>query len=92
MLKPGGHIRVELEDGEIREHDTFTCVHGNELVRVPPGVDMMTVGHFCRNCMGHICDSCAEKMNRTLKCVPFEKKLERWESYDRFLRSIGIEQ
>lgn len=89
MLRPGGYATITDDAGRIiRENDTFTCAHGNEIVRVPAGVDPMTVGQYCRCCMKHICEKCAAEMNRTLKCVPFEKLLERWESRDALLKSI----
>lgn len=89
MLRPGGYTTVTEEDGTLsREADTFTCAHGNEIVLVPPGHDPMTVGAFCRCCMKQICEKCAAEMNRTLRCIPFEKRLEKMESKDKFRKAL----
>lgn len=91
MRNPGGY-RLITEDGRANiENDTFTCHHCNGIVIVPPGQIMLTTGATCRACMRQVCDRCAGEMDRTLKCTPFEAKMERMESRDRLLRSLGIE-
>lgn len=82
MLRSGGYFVDQFFGGEIKEHDTFTCKHCNGIVKVPPGMVSVTVGEFCRKCMGHICDRCAARMNATLQCVPFERWLARKEGRD----------
>lgn len=81
MRNPGGYLtETRNEDNKLlSEKDTFTCGHGNEIVEVPPGTASVTVGAFCRMCGKHICDKCAAEMDRTLKCVPFEKRLDAME-------------
>lgn len=68
------------------EEDTFTCNHCNAVVFLKPMQDPSEMGGFCRMCMKHICGPCADKLG----CDPFEKKLERMESRDRLLRSLGV--
>jgi len=88
MRRAGGY-RIITEPGKADiENDTFTCAHNNELVVVPPGTASITVGSFCRACGQHICDKCTVEMERTLKCVPFEKKLEVMERRDEFRRRL----
>lgn len=88
MRRAGGY-RVISEPGKADiENDTFTCAHGNEIVVVPPGMPSVTVGAFCRACMGHICEKCAAEMEKTLKCTPFEKRLEAAESRKRFRSAL----
>lgn len=93
MLHPGGYIAITVDDDPtkpfseksgtvIREHDTFTCGHGNEIVRVPDGVDAEKRWRRCLCCMKRLCDACAAEMDRTLKCVPFERRLEILERRD----------
>lgn len=82
MLKPGGYASITDQIGGkvVRENDTFTCAHKNEIIHVPPGLDKLQAGHMCRACMRLICDDCADEMNRTLKCVPMEERLLQMES------------
>lgn len=90
MRNPGG-FRIVTEPGKAAvENDTFTCAHGNEIVIVPPGIAKQTVGAYCRACGKHICEKCAREMDRTLKCVPFERRLEQMEDRRRFRRNLGV--
>ncbi len=86
MRRAGGQVTYTNRDGSIEEMDTFTCGHGNEIVKVRPGQDPTTAGGFCRMCMKHICDRCAA----TGTCAPFERKLEEMESKARFHRAVGV--
>lgn len=82
MLKPGGYSVITSPDG-VKEWDTFTCFHCNSKVNVPLKADPSEMGGLCKNCMKLICPKCLDK-----GCYPFEKKLERAENRDRFLRSL----
>ena len=84
----------EITDPDAKQektaYDCFTCAHGNEIVIIKHGNRVEDEGgDFCVRCGKLICKGCAEEMQRTLKCVPFERRLEKMESRDRFLRSIG---
>lgn len=100
MRNPGGYAIIispeptkvnfdRLRDEDIpagtTERDSFTCCHCNSVVHVKPFAPMDEFGSMCRNCMRMVCPKCASG-----SCVPFEKKLEAWESRDRILRSYGI--
>lgn len=87
MLRPEGYASITEADGTIsQEYDTFTCGHKNEIVRVKVG--MVNEAPRCLTCMRRICLSCQREANLTLKCIPFEKRLEAMESRDRTRRSM----
>ena len=80
MRRPGGYaVLMDPANPGAVERDTFTCSHCNGVVFVQPKQDPTEMGGFCRLCYGHICKGCAS----TMKCDPFEKKLERMEARDR---------
>lgn len=83
MLKPQGYLTI-MSDGPLVEKDTFTCKHCNTVVIVEPAPKPMPGGR-CTLCDALVCDACADK-----PCRPFEKWLEKMESRDRLLRSIGV--
>ena len=93
MLKAGGW-RIITEPGKPDiENDTFTCAHGNDVVRVlaghlPKYEDGRDI-EFCPCCKGPLCKQHALEYNASLKCVPFEARLEQMESRARFRRSLG---
>lgn len=90
MLRPGGYASVTEADGTIsRECDTFTCNHCNGIIRCRVGTS--TLAPLCKVCMGRICKRCQAVMHMTLKCIPFEAKMEACErSAGRFvLGGIG---
>ena len=88
-MRNAGGYRIITEPGKADiENDTFTCAHCNGIVLVPAGTASITVGSTCLACMKHICEACTVQMDRTLKCVPFEKRLERIENKARLARSI----
>lgn len=93
MLRAGGYATVTEGDGRLsREEDTATCAHGNEIVRIAPGHVPKHINgddiDYCCCCKGLLCQKCAAEMNLTLKCVPFEKRLEEMESRHRFRRAL----
>lgn len=73
MRKPQGYATVTLDGVITEEQDTFTCKHCNGIVPVKP---FQTDTDSCRVCDGHICPACAGELVRTLKCVPFEKRMD----------------
>ena len=84
-----GFISDQGPDGE-RITETFTCCHCNVIValdpREPPAI--------CMPCFKRVCEKC----HADGRCMPFERKLERFEkrvneqvSRGVFLRSIGLE-
>lgn len=69
MLKALGYGAISRDGQVVEEFDTFTCAHGNEIVRVAPG--MAAQAPFCRSCMKHICLKC-QGLARVHGCVPTE--------------------
>jgi hypothetical protein len=83
MRRPQGcGITKEPDKKDVYE-DTTVCSHCQFITFVKPFQDPSEVGGFCRMCMKHICARCAALGT----CDPFEKKLLRMESRDRFLRT-----
>ena len=60
-----------------QEWDTFTCAHcyPQRVVRITPFCDPADMGGLCKLCMGAICSRCVGG-----PCVPFEKKIDRYEA------------
>lgn len=86
MRNPQGYATWTGPTGVNKEQDTFTCCHCNTVIFVAPLVGAAEMGGFCRLCMSLICGTCAGKGS----CTPWEKQMEKAESRDRMLRSIGI--
>lgn len=89
-----GYFTVTDHLGE-HIQETYTCGHHNGIVRMPVGVSLQhgcgNEWHWCTGCNKRICGPCKAK----LRCVPFEKKLDRFErimreveSRDEFLRAV----
>ena len=73
MRRPQGYATVTLDGRVVEEIDTFTCKHCGGIVPVAPGqVDTDS----CRICDSHICKHCAGELARTMRCVPFERRME----------------
>ena len=98
VFRPKGYSVVTDPDEGITEHDTITCVHCQMIVFVKPGSGYTIYliyqgngkyreepGAFCGKCMKPICIKCHNNGH----CIPWEKKLERIESKDRFRRQVG---
>ena len=73
------------------EADTATCYHCNRcwVVRsTDRNSKSMEAdpGGFCRLCMKMICPTCTGK-----ECVPFEKKLQLYESRKDLFKKMGLE-
>lgn len=80
MLRPGGYVSIHDEEGRLlREGDTFTCAHGNEIVRAGVGFSSVE-GAFCARCDQRICAKCAREMAKTGDCIPTEKMIQRMEN------------
>lgn len=77
--------------GTVLEHDTYTCGHCQRLVTVTPFQDPASIGGLCKICMSLICPGCVGRGARGEPCTPWEKKMERMEARDRFLRSAGLD-
>lgn len=89
MARPRSYFSITSHDSGnvIDEGDTVTCGHCNGIIPVAPG---QTDTDSCLACDSHICVSCANRVRITLKCVPFEKKIEALEQRDRLFReAIG---
>lgn len=69
----------------VQECDTFQCGHCQYITHVKPFMDPADMGGLCKVCMRLVCSKCVGK-----ECDVFERKLERSEARDRFLRSAGL--
>ena len=86
MRRPQGYaITIDPALAHAVEEDTFTCAHCNSIVFVKPG---QLDADACRACDRHICPPCKGELVRTMKCVPFERKLEIIEARDGLLRAM----
>lgn len=78
-----GYLHVWSEGKIIRECDTFTCQHCNQIVPVPPMCRPNDVpGGQCKGCMGLVCTSCYDKGG----CTTIEKWCEEQERKGRWSR------
>ena len=75
MLRPQGYAQLIGAGRTVKECDTMTCSHCNNIVHIKPMCDPAEVGGLCKMCMKYICPSCVGK-----GCVPFEKKLQEQEA------------
>lgn len=87
MRNPGGALLVTLEDGREYARDTYSCNHCNAVVVVEPGD---VPAGLCLVCHKHVCAACLAVMNRTLRCVPFEAKIEAMERRDRLRAAAAV--
>lgn len=81
-----GYLHIAQADGKVIEHDTFSCGHCSRVVVVPPKADPASLGGWCWSCTTLLCPTCAAQP----ACVPLERWLQRQESRDQFLRSVGV--
>ena len=87
-MRAEGYASVTEADGRVSvEYDTFTCGHGNEIVRVKVGT--VNQAPMCMQCMTRICLACQAEAVRTMKCTPFEERLKQMESRAALRRSMG---
>ena len=73
MRNPQGYASVVMDGMLVDEQDTFTCGHCNAIVMVLPG---QTDTDSCRACDSHICHACAGALRSSMKCVPFEQRMD----------------
>jgi hypothetical protein len=85
MLRASNYSEITSPDGVVSQ-DSFTCGHCQTVVFVAPRQKGEDVGGLCKCCMRLICGPCVDKGT----CDVFEKKLERMEAHDRFLRQAGL--
>ena len=86
MRRPQGYAVVVDPATTTVERDTFTCAHCQRIVFVKPFASASDSGGWCGNCAKPICGPCADLCT----CVPFERKLERYERAHRFATSAGL--
>jgi hypothetical protein len=86
MRRPQGYATIFEPDKPLQEIDTFTCGHCNRVEHVQPRCKPEDLGGLCKQCMKLVCPRC----NAIGICDVFEKKLERIEARDRFLRQAGL--
>jgi len=86
MLRAGNYSIISDPDGHRVERDNFTCGHCGKIVFVKPGQRGEDVGGMCKLCYNLICGECVD----LLVCEPLERKLERDEKRERFLRQAGL--
>ena len=86
MPRSRGYAVTTLDGATIEEEDTYTCGHCNAIVPVAP---FQTDTDSCLRCDHHICPKCVAELVRTLKCVPFEARIEKLEASARLRNSIG---
>jgi hypothetical protein len=82
---PKGFSLVTDGWGVETKEDTFACRHCQRIVFVRPRQDPNEF--FCRGCMAPICPACANA-----PCEHFERKLERSEATDAWLRERFAEK
>jgi hypothetical protein len=86
MLHAQGYATLSTPEGLLQECDTFTCHHCQMIVHVAPRCSPSDLGGHCRICDKLICPACAAKGN----CDPWERKMDRFEARQAFLRSAGL--
>lgn len=86
MQRAGNYSIITDPVAGIHEQDSFTCCHCSRVVTVLPRQRGEDLGGLCKQCMQLICPQCVGK----LTCDPWERKMEKIEARDRFLRSAGL--
>lgn len=85
MRRAQGYVIVQDDRGVAHEADTFTCCHCQRVVEVKPLAPPSEAGGWCAKCNGLICTPCTSR-----GCVPFAKKLAKWEAREAARRSYGL--
>lgn len=81
LRQPAGYLTIMEPDRPLKEQDSLFCHHCGAhfwLVAGKSPEDTQASG-YCGRCHATICSHCADEMDRTLKCLPFEKWLEQVE-------------
>ena len=85
--------RGYLNIGGRYERDTLTCLHCQFVIEVQPdkGADSPRMRlDRCGQCHATICRKCAAELARSMKCAPFEKRLEMTESRAALRKASGV--
>ena len=77
------------QNGPGREADVLSCAHCQFqiFVQPPKGKDSVRIDR-CGQCDAAVCPKCADELVRTLKCAPFQKRLETIESRARLRAAL----
>lgn len=87
IRRASGHgVEQSLITGNKKYEDFFKCFHCQYITIVQPKQDPSDLGGLCKICMKLICHQCVTES----KCSPWEKKFERTEARQRFLKSAGL--
>ena len=95
-----GYATIVEPDQRTKEFDTVGCGHCQRVIFVKPGTAATVYliprlnqpwgehpGAFCRICIRAVCLKC----HSIGSCTPFERRLERAEARDRFVRrALGL--
>lgn len=84
MNRSLGHVEVTGPSGTTVK-DTFTCCHCNGIAPVPP--PNATEMGYCSRCHARECIRCAKRLGG--RCIPFEKKLRRYEQRQKLLAAAA---
>lgn len=86
MARHLGYSISQGPDGQVDEHDTFTCGHCQVIVEVARRARPEDMGGLCKICMKLVCVRC----NAQGTCTPWEKQMEKMEARERLFRSAGL--
>lgn len=83
--------RGYMSNGPNVEVDVMGCAHCRMQMEVipPKGAESVRIDR-CGQCHAPVCPSCAAELARTLKCSPFEKRMELYESRARLREAAGV--
>lgn len=70
-----------------READVLGCSHCRRQIVLGAGKDSVRLDR-CGQCAKTICGPCADELARTLKCRPYEMRLEQIERRASFLKGL----
>ena len=89
-MRFGQHKRGYMSNGPGVESDVLGCSHCRLQMEVTPpkGAESVRLDR-CGACDAAICQKCADELSRTLKCTPFEKRLEQVEARANFLKGFS---
>ena len=90
MLNPHGYVSSSGPD-QSYEADTVQCAHCGKHYEIRPRESPSAAGGYCGRCAAPICTRCGVTMGRTLKCAPFERRLEITERADVARRRLSKE-
>lgn len=96
MMRAGqstGYLLVTDPSGGDRERDTLTCSHCQRQVVIAPVTGSDTSAQRldrCGQCHKTICTPCAAELTRTLKCAPWEARLDAIERRARLRKAAGV--